>query len=105
MPVANLKIRAEKIATQIKSTSAVADCEVVEEQSMLGGGSLPTQKIPTWCVSISAKDQSVDSLADKLRKNQPAIMGRVQKGRLMLDMRTVDASQDLQLVEAFKAIG
>jgi len=105
MPVANLKMRADKIAAQIAGSALVADCEVVEEQSMLGGGSLPTQKIPTWCVSISANNESVDSLAEKLRKNQPAIMGRVQKDRLMLDMRTVDVSQDAKLVEAFEAIG
>ena len=104
MPIANLKLRADKIAAQITNSAAVADCLVVEEQSMLGGGSLPTQKIPTWCLSISAQNESVDSLADKLRKNQPAVMGRVQKDRLMLDMRTVDVSQDLQLVEAFQAI-
>ena len=103
MPIANLKLRADNVAAQITNSAVVADCEVVEEQSMLGGGSLPTQKIPTWCVSISAKNESIDSLADKLRKNQPAIMGRVQKDRLMLDMRTVDVSQDSRLVEAFKA--
>ena len=105
MPIANLKLRAEKIAAQLSSLAVVADCEVVEEQSMLGGGSLPTQKIPTWCVSISAKNQSIDALANKLRKNQPAVMGRVQKDRLMLDMRTVDVSHDIQLVDAFKSIG
>jgi len=103
MPIANLKMRADKIAEQIKASSAVQDCEVVEEKSMLGGGSLPTQKIPTWCVSIAANG-SVDSLAEQLRKNEPAIMGRVQKDRLMLDMRTVDVSDDSQLVEAFNAI-
>ena len=103
MPIANLKMRADKIADQIKHSNAVQDCEVVEEQSMLGGGSLPTQKIPTWCVSIAANG-SIDSLAEQLRKNEPAIMGRVQKDRLMLDMRTVDVSDDSELVEVFNAI-
>ena len=104
MPIANLKMRADKVATQITSSSVIGDCEVVEDQSMLGGGSLPTQQIPTWCVSISASNGSIDSLAEKLRKNEPAIMGRVQKDRLMLDMRTIDASEDSLLVEAFQAI-
>ena len=103
MPIANLKMRADKIADQIKHSNAVQDCEVVEEQSMLGGGSLPTQKIPTWCVSIAANG-SIDSLAEQLRKNEHAIMGRVQKDRLMLDMRTVDVSDDSELVEVFNAM-
>ena len=104
MPIANLKMRAEKISAQITNSPLVSDCEVTEDQSMLGGGSLPTQQIPTWCVSISANNGSVDSLAEKLRKNEPAIIGRVQKDRLMLDMRTIDASEDSQLVEAFETI-
>jgi L-seryl-tRNA(Ser) seleniumtransferase len=104
MPIENLKLRADKIATQIVATEFVGSCEVVEGQSMLGGGSVPTQKIPTWCLAVTPSKVSVDALADKLRQNQPAVMGRVQKDILYLDLRTIDVSQDLAVAEAFEAL-
>lgn len=104
MPIENLKLRADKIATQIVASLFVASCDVVEGQSMLGGGSVPTQQIPTWCLAVTPAKVSVDSLADKLRNNQPAVMGRVQKDTLYLDLRTIDVSQDLAVAEAFEAL-
>ncbi len=104
MPAENLKLRATKISQQISHLSSVKACDVVEDQAMLGGGSLPTQKISTWCVSI-ASSESVTTLAKQLRDNSPSIIGRVQKDRLFLDMRTVQPSQDAEVVAAFEAIG
>ena len=104
MPIENLKLRADKIAAQIVASEFVEKCDVVESQSMLGGGSVPTQKIPTWCIGITPAKISVDALADKLRKHQPAVMGRVQKDVLYLDLRTIDVSQDLAVVESFESL-
>lgn len=104
MPVDNLKLRATKLAQQISYLPFVGSCDVVEDQSMLGGGSLPTQKIQTWCVAIEHKDNSVSELANRLRNSTPAVMGRVQKDRLFLDMRTVQPSQDAQLVSIFESL-
>jgi L-seryl-tRNA(Ser) seleniumtransferase len=103
MPVENLKLRAEKIAPQLNRHPMVASCEAVKEEAMLGGGSLPAQKIPTWCVAITPS-VSVDKLTAKLRNSKPAILGRVQKGKLLLDMRTVSPAEDLELLKAFEAL-
>lgn len=105
MPVENLKLRAEKIAQQIAYLPFVGSADVVEDQAMLGGGSLPTQKIPTWCVAIEHKDRSISKLADRLRGCEPSVIGRVQKDRLFLDMRTVQPSQDADLVSVFEGLG
>ncbi|MEM7783140.1 MAG: L-seryl-tRNA(Sec) selenium transferase [Planctomycetota bacterium] len=105
MPIENLSMRAKKAAEQITYSAAVENCDVVEDHSMLGGGSLPTQKIPTWCIAVTPSGMSVDQLADRLRKNQPAVMGRVHKDRLFIDMRTVQVSQDVELVSAFEGAG
>ena len=103
MPHANLKLRAEKLASLMSTSAAVSSSEAIEEEAMLGGGSLPAQKIPTWCVSISPNG-SVDALTAKLRSSSPAILGRVQKERLLLDMRTVTPGQDLEIVKVFESL-
>lgn len=101
MPVDNLKMRAEKLASLLTPIAEVDSCEAIEEEAMLGGGSLPAQKIPTWCVSISPVG-SVDAFTAKLRSGSPAILGRVQKDRLLLDMRTVSPGEDLEVIKVFE---
>ncbi len=104
MPEANLKLRAQKIAEQIQSASWLESCEATQSQSMLGGGSLPTQKMPTWCVAIHPRGSSVNRIAERLRSANPAVIGRVQKDTLLIDMRTVFPEQDMILVELLQAL-
>ncbi len=103
MPIENLKLRADKVAGQIGHLAIIEECESVEENSMIGGGSLPTETIPTWCVSILPSG-SVDKMADGLRRQSPSVVGRVNKDRLLLDMRTVNPSEDIGLVQAFEIV-
>ena len=104
MPIENLKLRASKISQQISYLPGIGSCEVIEEQSMLGGGSLPTQKIPTWCVAITVAEGSIDQLAHRLRLSSPALIGRVSKNRLLLDLRTIFPSQDSAVVGIFESL-
>ena len=65
--------------------------EVVPSSSLVGGGALPDRALDTWAVRISHDD--VDDVARRLRVGTPAVMARVQKNALWLDVRTVDRSQ------------
>ena len=103
-PLDNLKNRAERLAPQIAATKAVASAEVVEGHAFLGGGSVPTQEIPTWCIAVTPADRSVDELATLLRRGTPSLFGRVQQNRLFLDLRSVLPRQDIPLVEAFQSL-
>ncbi len=66
---------------------------------------MPTQQIPTWCVALTPAHDTVDTLAARLRKGHPAVCGRIQDDRLLLDLRTVFARQDNLLVKAVQALG
>lgn len=103
MPRENLKLRAEKIVAQLAYLGELDVCEAMEAESMLGGGSLPTQKLSTWCVALTPKTQSVDSFAAGLRNGETSVIGRVQKERFILDMRTVQPFQDSDLVQSIGA--
>ncbi len=104
MPLENLKLRAEKIQTLIQHLPGLGTCEAVEGGSMLGGGSLPTQKIPTWCVSIQSGEHSISWLADHLRTATIPVLGRVHQDRLLLDLRTIQPDQDASVVAMFEEI-
>jgi len=103
-PLENLRNRAERLAPQIGATRCVREAAVVESVTYLGGGSVPTQQIPTYCVSVAPAQGSIDQFAQRLRAGEPAVMGRIQHDRLLFDLRTVFASQDRLLVEALEKL-
>lgn len=103
-PLAGLELRAKRIAGQLPGRPHVAAAEALTGQSMLGGGSVPGQEIPTWCVAVTPEGWSEDRLATRLRELDPAVMGRIQDDRLWLDMRTVRPAEDVLLVDAFEAL-
>ncbi len=98
-PIENLKNRAERLAPQLAASELITNAEPIEDKAMLGGGSVPTQEIATWCIALTPANGNVDRLAEKLRLLDPAVFGRVQQGRLYLDLRTVFPRQDTQLAE------
>jgi L-seryl-tRNA(Ser) seleniumtransferase len=85
-------------ATHIADALARQDINVVETNATLGGGSLPGDTLRSTGVAITVR--SVSSLATRLRTGQPAVVGRVEAGRLILDLRSVDPGQDESLVDA-----
>jgi len=103
--VENLRNRSERLAPQLAATATVAEAQALEAVTYLGGGSIPNQQLPTWCVALKPAELSVDELAAGLRLGTPAVVGRVQNDRLLLDLRSVLPRQDMELVEAVAALG
>jgi len=71
---------------------------VIEGHSTVGGGSLPGETLPTWLVAIVC--DSPDTLAARLRRNDPPVIARIEDGRLVLDPRTVQVREEKALFEA-----
>jgi L-seryl-tRNA(Ser) seleniumtransferase len=102
-PIENLQNRAERLAPQLAATG-VARVEIVSDQAYVGGGSLPNEAIPTVCLALSPAQGTVDALAAALRSGIPAVMGRIQAGRMLLDLRSVPPRDDARLVVALEAL-
>jgi len=74
--------------------------QVIEGESMIGGGSLPGSTLPTRLVAIGGggkrKSQSTaQTLARKLRRNEKCpIIGRISDDVLLLDPRSVLPEED-----------
>ncbi len=103
-PLANLQNRAERLAPQLAACPSIASAEAVAGHTYLGGGSVPGQELPTWCIALESAHGGVDGLAAALRSGTPSVFGRIQKDRLLLDLRTVFPRQDLQLVQAVQQL-
>ena len=94
--------RAEVVAG--KSRSSKLSVEVIDGESVIGGGAAPSAVLPTCLLALSAKDLSADELAARLRHSSPPIIARVEDGRVLLDLRTVFPEQDEVVIQAFGQI-
>jgi len=65
--------------------------DVVAVESAVGGGSLPGQTLSGYALAVgqAGRRPSAATLSERLRRGSPAVVGRVQGGRLILDPRTV----------------
>ena len=99
MPVAGIEGRAKRWAKAIGKTA-----RVVEGRSMVGGGSLPEESLPTRLLAISGEDVDVTSLARRLRLGDPPVVARVEHDTLLLDPRTVAPADDAALLIALRTI-
>jgi len=73
-------------------------------ESTIGGGSLPGQTLPSWALVIGGLP--ADRLLASLRSGIPAVIGRIARDAVVLDLRTVDPSDDDRLAGAIlSAIG
>jgi len=102
-PPENLRTRAERLAPQLSACQAIGSAEAVEDTAYLGGGTLPGEALPTWCIAVTPAEGSIHAFASRLRTDA-AIVGRVRDDRLLLDLRSVFPRQDTQLVAAIEAL-
>jgi len=71
---------------------------VASMRSTVGGGSLPGETLES--VGLVVAGRAPDALARRLRAGDPAVVGRVQDGSVLLDLRTIDPSDDAALGRA-----
>jgi L-seryl-tRNA(Ser) seleniumtransferase len=94
--------RAEALALRIDTKLKV---EIVDGESVLGGGAAPSAVLPTRLLAVSCEGLSADELATRLRTSDPPIIARVEEGRVLLDLRTVSTTQDEAIEKALATLG
>jgi L-seryl-tRNA(Ser) seleniumtransferase len=97
-PLSGIQRRARRWARAIGEPA-----KVVDGRSMVGGGSLPEESLPTKLVAIPGDGAYVTDLARRLRQSDPPVVARVERDALLLDPRTVQPGEDSTVVQAVKA--
>ena len=95
-----LEQRVRALAQQLDKLSFL-QVEIREGESVIGGGSTPGQSLPTRLLSVSSPHFDAAEMAAFLRRNRPPIIPRVERERLLLDLRTVLEGQAEQVAQAF----
>ncbi len=96
-----LEVRAQNLHRRLEaSIPSQIKVEIVDGSSMVGGGALPTQTLPTKLVALSSEGISAAGLETYFRENEPPIIGRVEYELFLLDLRTLQPGDDEVIVAA-----
>ncbi|MBN9519585.1 L-seryl-tRNA(Sec) selenium transferase [bacterium] len=100
-PLADLRARAEAFAARLRALPGVT-ADVGDDVAYVGGGSLPDVAVPTVVIVVGVAGLSEAEFAARLRTGTPAVVGRVQSGRFLVDLRTVSERQEDELFSALR---
>ncbi|MBN2427456.1 MAG: L-seryl-tRNA(Sec) selenium transferase [Deltaproteobacteria bacterium] len=92
---------AKILAVEIGACTAIS---VEPEESAIGGGALPLTRLPGFAVALKPLEISVDKLGSALRQQNPPVIGRIQEGALLLNLRTVLPAEEPVLIQNLKNI-
>jgi L-seryl-tRNA(Ser) seleniumtransferase len=100
----SLKKRASRIDRLLRKEGIGADVKVVALYSEVGGGSLPDVYIPSWGLALQPSRISVDVLDRDLRSLDVPVIGRIEKDRFLIDMRTVQEGDEQDLISGLRRV-
>jgi L-seryl-tRNA(Ser) seleniumtransferase len=86
--------RAERVLKKLQGL----DASVRASESAIGGGSTPGQTLPTWVIELDVPDPS--AVEQRLRLGGVPVIGRIERDKIILDMRTVADEEEESLAAA-----
>jgi L-seryl-tRNA(Ser) seleniumtransferase len=96
-----IETRAKAVVKKLAEIGITAS--IIDGSSMVGGGSLPDQTIPTRLVAIKPPYPLVDFIY-RLRLATPPLLGRIEDEQFLIDMRTVMPALDDILVKVIESV-
>ena len=97
--------RAEEFVSQVESAQLKRlRLELLDGESVLGGGAAPSAVLPTRLIALTHADHSADELNARLRASTPPVIARVEEGQVLLDLRTVHPDQDANLATVLASL-
>jgi L-seryl-tRNA(Ser) seleniumtransferase len=104
-PLADVRARARRLVRLLTSdVRQRLGARLVEDEAQVGGGALPTVVLPTVAVAVGTAALPARALDEALRTGDPAVIGRIADDRLLVDCRTVLASQVPPLARALGSV-
>ncbi|MFL6130267.1 MAG: L-seryl-tRNA(Sec) selenium transferase [Mycobacteriales bacterium] len=93
--VDRLRDRASRLASLLQASGV--DAAAVDSSAAVGGGGAPGVSLPSAAVSLP------EPYADRLRTGDPPVLGRLERGRCLLDLRAIEETDDAALRRAVLA--
>ena len=101
MPLDEIDRRARALVTSVAGVQGLS-CELIDGASTAGGGSAPGSALPTRLVAITIDGRSPDDLERRLRAHDPPVVARIERDRVVIDLRTVQLGEDAEIERAIR---
>ena len=101
--VAVLDERGRSIAAQVPA-SGTLKLTVIDSLAAFGGGTSPEKLFPSRALAIESAALSADAVAARLRGGSPPIVPRVERGRVLLDLRSIAPAEDAAVALGLQAV-
>jgi len=95
-PAADIRATAERISSGIAARWPDRDVATEACRSQIGSGALPVDLLPSFAVTIGGS--ALESLAKFLRGLPRPVIGRLARGRLILDCRCLEAADEAAFI-------
>ena len=95
-PEADIRATAERISSGIAARWPDRDVATEACRSQIGSGALPVDLLPSFAVTIGGS--ALESLAKFLRGLPRPVIGRLARGRLILDCRCLEAADEAAFI-------
>jgi len=90
---------AERAGRFVENLDGNLLCELIDGESAIGGGSAPAVRLETMLIGLRHRKMSVSRVEKVLRTAETPIIARIADDRVMLDLRTVSETEEIELLE------
>lgn len=97
MSAGEIHRRAEQVAAQLNGIRL----KIRPSESAIGGGSTPGQHLPTWVIELFVADP--ESFEQRLREGATPVIARIERDKILLDLRTVGEEEEPALIATVRA--
>lgn len=95
-PAEQIRFRAERLAARLQPLTTV----VRPGESAVGGGATPDRHLPTWVIELITPE--AEAIERRLRRAPVPVIARIERDHVIVDLRTVDASEEEDLLAALQ---
>jgi L-seryl-tRNA(Ser) seleniumtransferase len=98
------KKRAYRLKRKLQNKASKFNFTVDEDYSVVGGGSMPAEKVKTYAVKAKSSSRQPEQIEKMLRGNDIPIIVRVSNDEVILDVRTIFDKDFDVITDAFETI-
>nr|WP_207627575.1 MULTISPECIES: L-seryl-tRNA(Sec) selenium transferase [Bacillaceae] len=93
--------RSNAFVTKLLQGANGFQAKIIKNESQVGGGTMPDVVLPTMVIALKHESLSAEQIGRKLRtESKPAIIARIQKEEVLIDLRTVTPEEECTIIDA-----
>lgn len=97
-----LKKKAFELKSMLDSIELDYSFSIRENTSFVGGGSMPGEEITSYVIEIVSKSLDANEIEKSLREYKTPIISRINKGKVLLDVRTIKEDEYETILKALE---